>query len=364
MPRLIVTYGVKSDAASIEARARAIATEQSVEMPLEPIDDEFVKSQIVGQIDVIVDRGGGAFDVRIALSAATIGDDAGQLLNMLFGNTSLHADVWLQDVLVPPELALAFGGPNAGVRGLRESVGAKNRALTCSALKPQGLPARDLAALAGKLAAGGVDYIKDDHGLAEQRYSPFVERVRACAEAVRKASRASGHATRYAPNLSGDLANMRKQMTVAREAGVDTVLIEPMIAGLSNVQALVRENRDFAFISHPAMGGAQIAPAALAKLFRLIGADAVVFPNFGGRFGYSPEICRGIAQSALKDWHGLKPALPVPAGGMAVSRISELLDFYGRDAMLLIGGSLLSAKEKLTAETAKFADAVKRHDYR
>lgn len=333
-------------------------------MPLEPIDDDFVKSEIVGQVDAIVDRGDGVFDVRIGLSDATVGNDAGQLLNMLFGNTSLHGDVSLCEVMLPPQAARDFGGPNVGVRGLRESVGAKNRALTCSALKPQGLSARDLGALAGRLAAGELDYIKDDHGLADQGYSPFADRVRACADAVSKVNRASGHATRYVPSLSGDLAAMRKQMGAVREAGLDTVLIAPMIAGWSTFRTLVKENRELAFISHPAMGGTQIAPALLARLFRLLGADAVVFPSFGGRFGYSQDACRAIGSAAVGDWHGLKPALPVPAGGMTLARVPELLNFYGKDVMLLIGGSLLSAKDKLTQETAKFVEAVKRHEYR
>jgi ribulose-bisphosphate carboxylase large chain len=363
MPRILVTYRVKSDAASIAARARDIATEQSVEMPLDPIDDDFVRSEIIGQVDAVIDRGGGLFDVRVGIATETVGGDAGQFLNMLFGNTSLHDDVLLLDVRIPSELAREFGGPNVGIQGLRESVDAKSRALTCSALKPQGLPARDLAALAGKLAAGGLDYIKDDHGLADQRYSPFADRVQACAEAITKANRVSGHATRYVPSLSGDLAAMRKQVMTARASGVDTLLIAPMIAGWSAFQTLVQENRDIAFISHPAMGGAQIAPPLLARLFRLIGADAVVFPSFGGRFGYSPEACRALADVVIADWHGLKPALPVPAGGMTLSRVPELLNFYGRNVMLLIGGSLLSAKENLTAETAAFVEAVKRHTY-
>ena len=42
--RFTVTYHVRSDAADIEARARAIAVEQSVEMPLAAIDDQTVLS--------------------------------------------------------------------------------------------------------------------------------------------------------------------------------------------------------------------------------------------------------------------------------------------------------------------------------
>ena len=49
------------------------------------------------------------FDVRIGLATATVGDDAGQLLNMVFGNTSLHEDVMLVDVI---RRRLAAFGPD------------------------------------------------------------------------------------------------------------------------------------------------------------------------------------------------------------------------------------------------------------
>ena len=49
---------------------------------------------------------------------------------------------------------------------------------------------------------------------------------------------------------------------------------------------------------------------------------------------------------------------------MTLQRTPELLDFYGADAMLLIGGNLLMARERLTEETAAFTRAVAAHDYR
>ena len=93
----------------------------------------------------------------------------------------------------------------------------------------------------------------------------------------------------------------------------------------------------------------------------MLGADAVVYPNYGGRFGYSPETCRALAHAALADWHGLKPCVPVPAGGMTADRVREMLDFYGADIMLLIGGGLLAARDRLTEATASFVEAVKAH---
>jgi NAD(P)-dependent dehydrogenase (short-subunit alcohol dehydrogenase family) len=49
-------------------------------------------------------------------------------------------------------------------------------------------------------------------------------------------------------------------------------------------QALVREHSDLAFLAHPSLAGARMAPVALlGRLFRALGADAVIFPNHGGR---------------------------------------------------------------------------------
>ncbi len=220
------------------------------------------------------------------------------------------------------------------------------------------MPPARLAQLAEQFARGGIDFIKDDHGLADQAYSPFAERVAAIAGSV-------GH-TRYVPSLSGDLDAMRRQMDIARAHGIDTVLLAPMIAGWATMQTLVRQYPDVAFFAHPTMGGAaRIAPELLiGRLFRLLGADAVIFPNHGGRFGYTPETCRRLAEQAREPWQGIRASVPVPAGGMTLERVPEMLDFYGPDAMLLIGGSLLAARERLAEETAAFTRAVARHSYR
>ena len=361
MSRFHAVYHVRSDARSIEARARAIAVEQSVEMPLSAIEDQHILDEIVGKVEAISDIGGGTFAVRIALSRATAGEDAGQLINMLFGNTSLQEDVVLHDAEFSDDVLAPFGGPNVGLEGLRERAGAAGRALTCSALKPQGLPPDRLAALAGRFARGGIDYVKDDHGLADQSYSPFAARCKAVAGALRE----TGQRTRYVPSLSSDLDALRAQIAAAKDNHIDTVMVQPMIMGLSNFAKLVAENRDIAFFAHPTLAGAaRLSPQFLfGKIFRMLGADALVFPNHGGRFGYTPETCRAIAETARAGWHGLKPAVPVPAGGMTTDRVGEMLDFYGCEVMLLIGGALLEARERLTEETAAFVETVKGYRY-
>jgi len=95
---------VAGTADQIGVRAEAIAVEQSVEMPVAAITDRTVLEEIVGRVEDIRDLGNGVFEVHVGLAAATTGLEPGQLLNMLFGNTSFHSDVVLHDAIFPDEL--------------------------------------------------------------------------------------------------------------------------------------------------------------------------------------------------------------------------------------------------------------------
>lgn len=363
MSRINVTYRVQSDAADIEARATAIAVEQSVEMPVQAIENEYVLNEILGKVEGITDNKDGTYKVVIALATETTGFEVAQLTNMIFGNSSMHAAITLQDADFPEELAKTFGGPNHGIEGLRKRCGGENRAMTCSAIKPQGLPVEGLADIAKRFALGGIDYVKDDHGLTDQSYSPFAKRVPACAKAVREANNDTGGNTHYIPSLTGNLDQLRDHIRIAKEEGLYTVMMPPMVVGLPSFHAIVKENPDCAFLAHPSMtGGGQIDPIFLfGKLFRMLGADAGIFVNHSGRFSFPKETCKALADQCMADWDSIKACTPVPAGGMTLARVEEMLDFYGRDVMLLIGGDLLLAKEKLADATREFADKVANH---
>lgn len=362
MTRISALYRITCEPAAVARRAEAIAVEQSVEMPVSAITDARVRAEIIGRVEAIRDLGDGRFAVRIGLATETTGSEAGQLVNMLFGNSSIHPDIELLDATFPPEIATAFGGPNHGIEGLRRLAGVGRRALTCSALKPQGLPVAALADLAYRFALGGIDFIKDDHGLADQAYSPFADRVPACQAAVRKANASTGRKAVYVPSFTGDLDQLRAQARLARAAGVEAALIAPMVVGLPAFHALVRSAPELAYLAHPALAGAQrfAPPFLLGRLFRLLGADASIFTNHGGRFGYAPALCQAIAEAARSPWPGVRPTMPVPAGGMTLARVPEMLSFYGPDTMLLIGGNLLEAGDQLSEATAGFVRLVER----
>jgi ribulose-bisphosphate carboxylase large chain len=327
-------------------------------MPVEAIRDQMVLREIVASVESIRPAGGN-FEVTLGLAAETTGNEASQLVNMLFGNCSLQPEIELVDVAFPPGYAVAFPGPAIGIAGLREMVGAPARALTCTALKPQGSTVEHLASLAGTFARAGIDVIKDDHGLANQSYSPFAERVPAVQRAIDAANRDTGGHTVYAPTFSGGPKALAEQARIAKECGVCMALVAPMLVGLPVFVGMRREFA-LALLAHPAFAGAsRVFPALLlGKLFRLFGADATIFPNHGGRFSYSRDTCLAIAAAAREPWEGMRPCLPVPAGGMTVERVDEMIAGYGRDTMLLIGGGLLTAGDALLERSREFVAKV------
>ncbi len=374
-----VTYRMQVADSQAQARAQRLAVEQSIEMPAEAVRDPRVRAEIIGRVESITPVAGrnDQVDAVLSLAAETVGGEAGQLMNMLFGNCSLQDDVELIDLRLPPSLLTALPGPRFGIEGWRAAIGptgsnaAPRRALTCSALKPQGLPPDGLARLAYLFARAGIDVIKDDHGLADQQTAPFAERVAAVQRAVARANREkadsdsplAGHRSLYAPSLNGGPARLTAQLRQVRDEGVGAVLACPMILGVPSFVELVRGQAGVPIIAHPALAGAsRIAPPVLlGQLFRLFGADATIFPNWGGRFAYSRDCCLAIAQAARGPLGTHAATLPIPAGGMSVARVGEMLDAFGPDTMLLIGGDLLAAGDAMAERAAAFVAQVAAH---
>jgi len=341
MDRLRVTYRRDVGDACAEERAQAVAIEQTVEVPRPVVRSSFFEKEVMGSVERLERDPSGGWRATIAYPTRSTALDPAQVVNVIFGNSSLHRDVRCLDLDPSEELASVLKGPRFGIEGLREATGAPRRPLSCTAIKPMGLSTEELASLCGTFAHAGIDVIKDDHGLADQTWSAFEERVAACVAAVRAAADATGHSSVYAPNLIGTPARIHEKLAFAEQAGAGAVLISPMLVGLPCFWE-VCERASIPVLAHPAFAGAlRIEPAALfGKLLRLFGADAVIYVSFGSRFSESRESCRRLAGNLTQPWFGLRPSLPVPAGGIRVDSVEEVVRFYGSDVMLLVGGDL------------------------
>jgi ribulose-bisphosphate carboxylase large chain len=359
---IVITYRVRADPGSIESRADALLLEQTVELPRSALHDPVAQNLAVGRVTSIQAIEDG-HRVVLEQPSATVGDDPAQLLNVLFGNSSLQPDVELEDVALPPVLMRYLGGPRFGLPGIRKASGVARRALTCTALKPMGLPVPALAGLAATFARAGIDVVKDDHGLADQAFAPFEHRVRACQAAIDDVCARTGRRTLYVPNVSGTPDRLRRQVDVARAAGVGAVMLSPMLIGLPAFVALVRERLELPVLAHPAFGGTQrVWPVALlGRLFPAFGADAVIFPSFGGRFSYDRETCGALADALRMPRGGAEPVLPMPAGGVALERVPELLAFYGPDTAQLVGASVLADPARIEARSRELVEAVEQY---
>ena len=192
--------------------------------------------------------------------------------------------------------------------------------------------------------------------------NPFEMRVEACLAAVEQAAQETGRRTLYVPNLIGSPGRVVSQLAFARGAGARAVMISPMLTGLPLLHELASAADGVPIVAHPSLGGVLRAreAALFGKMFRWYGADAVVFPHTGGRFRYSEETCRDLAMALRAPHSRAKPAFPVPGGGIGLDRVADLLTFYGRDCVLLIGSGLYEARDALLERTRAVVEQVAR----
>ncbi len=366
--RLRVTYTLTcASDEDAEAKARDIAREQTVELPPGGAPAE-LEARVVGALEALTPADRGRWRAVIAYDPALVGADLPQLLNLVFGNVSLKSGIRVTSLDLPPALLARFPGPRLGIAGLRERCGIARRALLCAAAKPVGLSATALAELCYRFARAGFDLVKDDHGVTDQDSAPFRERVERCHDAVARANRETGGHTLYFPNVTGPRATLDERLDVARAEGCAGVLVNALPLGLDTIGAPAEWG--LAVLSHPTFAGAffgadhGIAPdVLLGTLFRLTGSDGVIYPNVGGRFPdsvFSEEVCGKINHALRAPLGGLRPAFPVPGGGIDAARVPHWIERFGGDTIFLVGSSLYTQPD-LDAAARGLVESVRRH---
>ena len=365
--RFKVSYLLQGDKEEAARKARDICYEQTVEFPEDITPEGPIRDQVVGRIEEISPAGSTAFRAVISYAIETAADDIPQMLNVVFGNISLKTGIKVERLDLPEPLLSAFYGPRFGREGIRTLLGVPARPLVCAAIKPMGLSPEELADQAYRFALGGIDFIKDDHGLSNQLFSPFEERVARCCEAVQKARREAGTKTLYLPNVTASADKVRERARRAKALGAGGLVISPGLAGIDTVRMLASDDSiALPIMSHPSFLGSFVAApesgfghaALFGQLVRLAGADVTVFPNYAGRFSFTREECAGIARATCEDMQGLKPIFPGPGGGMTLERAKDMLEVYGREFVLLSGGGMHRHSDDLTRNAEYFVKMV------
>jgi ribulose-bisphosphate carboxylase large chain len=365
--RFHVLYSLSGDEDTARFKAHDICLEQTVEFPADLVPPGDIAEQIVGRIErferLDIDR----FQAWISFAVETSGFELLQLLNVIFGNISIKPGIRVERIELPERLLGHFKGPRFGVRGLRESLGVYDRPLLCTALKPMGCSPQKLAEFAYQFALGGIDIIKDDHGLTDQPFSPFRERVERCAEAVSRANRETGRRCIYMPNITTPHDRIVENARWARGAGAGGLLVCPALTGMDGMRALADDDEvGLPLMAHPAFQGSYVTSPTqglshyvlYGQLTRLAGADASIYPNYGGRFSFSRVECAEIAAGCSTIMGGIRPIFPTPGGGMSLDRLSDMHELYGLDVIYLIGGNLHRQGKDLVEGSRMFLEMV------
>ena len=82
-----------------------------------------------------------------------------------------------------------------------------------------GSSAEELAVIARDFSLGGGDIVKDDHGLIDESFEHFQERITLCQEAVKNANQKTGRRTLYFPNIVAPFDQIERYIEAALRQG-------------------------------------------------------------------------------------------------------------------------------------------------
>lgn len=366
--RFIVKYKIQASSyEEAKAIAFSVQVEQTVEFPYDYLANDWFKDTVVGQLISLDKIAENSYLASISYLVSLTSLEVTQFMNIVYGNSSLQPNICVVDIELSESLIDKFKGPRFGLEGLREYLNVPKRAMLQAVIKPMGSSVETLTKMCEAYALGGVDVIKDDHGITNQIHAPFEERVKACAEAVANSNAKTGKKTIFAANVSADGNETIERAYRAKELGATGLMVAPALVGFSMLNKLATdENLNLPIISHPAFSGGFVMnqnsgidfTTWFGLLNRIFGADMSIFVSYGGRFTFKPEQCQDVIKKALGENFKMKKTIPAPGGGVTEARLPELMNIYGQDVMYLVGGDMFRRGNDLRANSAHFMNIL------
>ena len=211
---------------------------------------------------------------------------------------------------------------------------APSAVLVGAIVKPSlGLTPAQVAEVAAQLAAGGADLVKDDELLGDPDWCPLEERVRYVASL----------GVRYAANVTGPVESLLARAERAVELGAGALMVNAFAQGLDSLRALRGAELGVPIFAHR-VGAALwarearfgVAPAVIAELTRLCGADFVQVGSFTGTVYDTADDVRAQIEAC----HRGRRAVAVIGGGVGPENAAAQLDAaHVTSAVMLLLGS-------------------------
>ncbi len=276
------------------------------------------------------------------------------ILATLAGNlfdVSSVTSLRLLDVGLPSVLEQAYPGPQFGAAGTRERIGVEGLPLIGTIVKPSvGLTPQETAALVAQLAAGGIDFIKDDELMADPPHSPFEARADAVLDVLRRHEDRTGKRVMYAFNVTGEIDQMLRHHDYVAERGAHCVMVSLNWVGTTGLAHLRRHGWG---IMHrgPAFG---VEFRAWHKFFRIAGADHLHVNGIDNKFFESNDSvirsARACLQPVFADGGNPMTVMPVFSSKQTVSQAAKTYAAIdSTDLIYACGGGILAHPDGVAA---------------
>jgi ribulose-bisphosphate carboxylase large chain len=270
----------------------------------------------------------------------------------------------LIDAELPLEYIRHFKGPTYGRDAIKRIFRRDSGPITAVVPKPKiGYTAFEHAAkVAYAVWRGGMDCIKDDENLTNQKFNRFERRVKLVAKYREKAEQETGEVKEAFLNVtSPNLWELERRVKLVHDYGFKYFMLDVVVSGFIAVQTATElaHDYDMAIHGHRAMHAMMtrnpkhgMSMLFLAKLMRLAGIDQLHIGTAVGKLaGEEKEIIATkemIMQQEVDEipglrmpqrWGKIKPMLPVASGGLHPGLLPELFKIYGTtDIVLQVGG--------------------------
>ncbi|MEM5802319.1 MAG: type III ribulose-bisphosphate carboxylase [Candidatus Aenigmatarchaeota archaeon] len=268
------------------------------------------------------------------------------------------------DASFPLNFIKHFKGPNYGRDAIKKIFKRKQGPITAVVPKPKlGFSPREHAEKIGlAIWKGGMDCLKDDENLVNQKFNRFEERVKWVAKCRDKAEKITGDVKDAFINVtSPNLKELERRIKLVHNYGFRYFMLDIIVSGFTAIQTAVdlAHDLDMAIHGHRAMHAMLtrnpkhgMSMLFLAKLARLMGIDQLHIGTVIGKLeGNKEEIIATKDMIMAKkvgeipflrlsqNWGKIKPMLPVASGGLHPGILPQLFNIYGTtDMVIQVGG--------------------------
>ena len=288
-----------------------------------------------------------------------------QILSSIAGNIfgmKAVEGLRLVDVKWPKNIMNSFKGPQYGIKGIRNLMNVKKRPITATVPKPKvGYYAEEHAQHGYEIWLGGVDLLKDDENLSNQKFNRFEKRLDLSMKMRDKAENETGERKSYLINITAEVDEMKRRAKLVKDFNNEYFMIDILTIGWAAVQTVraeceklglaIHAHRAFhaAFDRNPNHG---MSMKVLAEIARIQGVDQLHIGGLGKLAGDKREVLNNykkIAHSSNEadlevlpqNWYGMKSVLSVCSGGVHPGIIHRLMDLLSKDIAVQVGGGVL-----------------------